>query len=160
MIVSALFTYLVCWKFDVTVIWSAEAGIRLKTLVHCTQVFVHLKSEQCYVGFFFLMSLTLLLCVLKAYEAWCRAVDQFWQWADHPAAGFHTSSRKWRYSRLGGKVRRMGFRTKNSISAWYVCSCKCTQLFVWHMIMFTFVSFQNKKFNEWNSNFIFIANYA
>lgn len=70
---------------------------------------------------FFLMLVTLLFCVLKAYAAWCRTVNQFWQWTDHPAAGFHTSSRKWWYSWLGSKVRRMGFRIKNSnlISAWY-----------------------------------------
>lgn len=75
------------------------------------------------------MPVTLLFYVSKAYAAWCRTVDQFWQWTDHSAAGFHTSSRKWWYSRLGSKVRRMGFRIKNLISAWYAAvnahSCLC-----------------------------------
>lgn len=38
---------------------------------------VKLKSKQCYVRSFFLVLVTLLFCVLKAYAAWCRTVDQF-----------------------------------------------------------------------------------
>lgn len=67
------------------------------------------------------MLVTLLVCVLKAYEAWCGTVNQFWQWTDHPAAGFHSSAGKQRYGRLGGKVRSMGFTVNNShlIPVWY-----------------------------------------
>lgn len=115
------------WCSFVLIIWRTDTFLNICSL---HKAVVRLKSEQGYVGFF-LMFITLLLCVSKAYAAWCRTVDQFRQWADHPAAGFHTSSRKRRYSRLGSKVRRVGFRIENSnlISAWYAAvnahSCLC-----------------------------------